>query len=806
MTKQIITAILIVFTIVMGIVRADGIPDYYSRYDFLMASPGAYNDDLVGFANPANLTLLKSPEMDFYLTSRNGKFSVSDHWGLFTGCPGIGFGVQSIKIGSQRATDYRLSTGFGNDGFALGLAYGWSGGDNNAMGRERLITAGSIIRPCRYFSLGAIGNFSLESTDREWAFDLGIRPLGTSRLTIFGDVALPKKFSFANSPKSAGAAVEVVSGINVVGRYFKGGAFTLGLSVNLGRTGYGGQSHFDSNQEYSYTTYSVRSGGLRPSIFTPMIDKGKRYLSLDLKGAVDYQKYILFDNETIRFMDLLKNIRAAADDPRIGAVVLNLSTMKVLPEHAWEIRQELKGVRQAGKKVIIFIERAEMTTFHLASVADEIVLDPEGGVLLQGYVLGKTYFKGAIEKLGLAFDEWRFFKYKSAMEPFSRDKMSDADREQYQNYLNDWYETVRADICEGRHISSEQFDKIVDEQVYLMPPLALESRLVDTLARWSDIGKIISNLTAVKMRGIHARELMANALPPSNWGERPEIAVVYGLGECAMDSGIKGRWLEKEFLRLKKDRNVKAVVFRVDSPGGDALPSDLVAEAIRKCAKEKPVIISQGQVAGSGGYWISMYGDTILAGPNTITGSIGVIGGWIYDKGLSSKLGMTSDYVRRGAHADLGFGITLPFLKIRVPTRNLTQDERGKMEGIIRQYYNIFVQKVADGRNMTEESVKKIAEGHFYSGVEGKNIGLVDEIGGLMTAIAIAKQKAGLMPEDECKIVETVKYKGLFKFNPPLSLISTIMDEPVYKYLKMLSEHPGEPLPMLVPGTYPTLK
>lgn len=806
MTKHLISAILIILTILVGIIRADGIPDYYSRYDFLMASPGIYSDGLVGFVNPANLILLKSPEMDFYLTSRNGKFSAFDHWGLFTGVPGIGFGVQSAKIGSQRATDYKLSTGFGNDGFAMGLAYGWSGGDNNAMGRERLITAGSIIRPCRYFSLGAIGNFSLESTDREWAFDLGVRPLGTSELTIFGDIALPKKTSFVNAPRSAGAAVEVLSGINVVGRYFKGGAFTLGLSINLGRTGYAGQSHFDSNQDYAYTTYSVRSGGLRPSIFTPMVDKGKRYLSLDLKGTVDYQKYILFDDETIRFMDLLKNIRAAGDDPRIGAVVLNLSTMKVLPEHAWEIRQELKRVRQAGKKIIVFIDRAEMTTFHLASVADKIVLDPEGDVQLAGYVSGRTYFKGTIEKLGLAFDEWRFFKYKSAMEPLSRDKMSDADREQYQNYVNDLYETVRADICEGRHISSEQFDKIVDEQVYLMPSLALESKLVDTLARWSDVGQIISNVTGVKMRRIQARDLVANALPPSKWGESPEIAVVYGLGECAMDSGIKGRWLEKEFLRLRNNRNVKAVVFRVDSPGGDALPSDLVAEAIRKCSKEKPVIISQGQVAGSGGYWISMYGDTILAGPNTVTGSIGVIGGWIYDKSLSSKLGMTSDYVRRGAHAELGFGITLPFLKIQVPARNLTQEERGKMEGIIRQFYDIFVRKVADGRKMTEESVRKIAEGHFYSGIDGRELGLVDEIGGLMTAIAIAKQKAGFKPEDECNIVETVKYKGLIKFNPPFSPISTIMDEPVYKYLKMLSEHPGEPLPMLMPGTYPTLK
>jgi len=804
--KQFFLTILIILTVLIGVIRADGIPQFYSRYDFLLAPPGSYDDGLVGFVNPADLTFLKSPEMDFYLTARNHEFSLWDHWGLFTGVRGLGFGVQSEKFGSQRATDYKISTGFGDDGFALGLAYGWSGGNNNAMGRERLITAGTIIRPMRYLSIGAIGNFSLESSDREWSFDLGIRPLGNSKLTLFGDIAMPKKYSFSGSPKSAGVAVEIVPGINAVGRYFKGKAFTLAVAINFGRARYSAQSHFDSNQDYAYTTYAVRSGGLRPSIFTPMIDKGKRFLALNLKGTVDYQKYVLFDDGTIRFYDLLNNIRAAADDPRVGAVVLNLSSMNVLPEHAWEIRQELMGVKQAGKTVIVFTDRANMTTFHLASVADKIVLDPEGEVQLYGYVLGKTYFKGTLEKLGLAFDEWRFFKYKSAMEPLSRDKMSDADREQYQDYVDDLYESVRADICRGRNISTDQFDKIVNEQTYLRPSEALELKLVDTLARWSDMGRIINKFTSVKMRGIAAGQLTDNALSSSNWGLKPEIAVVYGLGECAMDKGIRGRWLEEEFLRLRNDRNVKAVVFRVDSPGGDALPSDLVAVALRKCSEVKPVIVTQGQVAGSGGYWISMYGDTILAGPTTITGSIGVIGGWIYDKGLSTKLGMTSDFVKRGDHADLGYGITLPLVNIRVPSRNLTTDERDKMEVIIKKFYDVFVAKVAEGRRLPEDSVRKIAEGHFYSGLDGKSIGLIDRIGGLMPAIAIAKQKAGLKPEDECEIVETVKYKGFIKFNPPLSPVSTLMDPPVYNYLKLLSEHPGEPLPMLLPGTYPSLK
>jgi protease-4 len=257
---------------------------------------------------------------------------------------------------------------------------------------------------------------------------------------------------------------------------------------------------------------------------------------------------------------------------------------------------------------------------------------------------------------------------------------------------------------------------------------------------------------------------------------------------------------------LEKDRDVKAVVFRVDSPGGDGLASDLVAEALKRCAKKKPVIISQGQVAGSGGYWISMYGDEIVAGPNSVTGSIGVIGGWIYDKGISEGIGMTSDFVKRGKHADMGYGITLPFLGLRIPARNLTRDERARAEEIIKDFYDIFVEKVASGRNMTVEEVKKIAEGHFYSGIDGKKIGLVDEIGGLMTALAIARMKAGIEADDEIDIIEMPKYKGWFDVMPDISPFSAELENnEVYQYLKMASERPGRPLPMLLPGTYPTI-
>jgi protease-4 len=782
-------------------------PDYYGQSPYLPGSPSAFEDGLVGFVNPANLALLDKAESRFFWTTDGVDATDFNHWASFTAVPSLGFGVEHWKYGQYRVNDYRFGLGFGDEELAFGFSYGWSSGDDELLGREKLMTAGSIFRPNKYLSLGLIGGFSLESSAREGVADVGIRPLGTSLLTLFADGALPKGTSFKNAPWSIGGAVEAVPGIKLIGRYFKDKTFTAGISVNFGFAGVASQGHYDKDQNLSYYTHSIRSGGMQPSVLNTLGQKNKRYLSLNLKGAIDYQKYALFDRGGPRFFDVINDIKAASSDPRVSVIALNLSDMRIHPEHAWEIRQELIRARSAGKRIIIFIDNVGMTGYHLASVADKIVLDPQGALGLFGYAMGKTYFKGTLEKLGLGFDEWRFFKYKSAAEVLSRENMSDADREQYRNYTDDVYESVREEICRSRQISTEKYDNLIDNKVYILPDIALSEKLVDTLARWSDVGKILNNFSGKKLRKINSRELLDNALPPENWGLRPRIAVVYGLGECAMDSGIKARWLEKEILRLANNRKVKGVVFRVDSPGGDGMASDLVAEAIRKCAKKKPVIVSQGQVAGSGGYWISMYGDKILAGPGTITGSIGVIGGWLYDKGFGTKIGMTSDLVQRGKHADLGFGITLPFLGLRVPARNLTESERADVEKIIRTYYDIFTGKVAAGRKMTIEEVKKIGEGHFYSGLEGKQIGLIDEIGGLSDALDMVREKIGLKINDDYEVIEVTKYKGLIDFGrSPVSVKAQLNTDPFYRYIQLSIENQGRPLPMLLPGTYPTLE
>jgi protease-4 len=267
-----------------------------------------------------------------------------------------------------------------------------------------------------------------------------------------------------------------------------------------------------------------------------------------------------------------------------------------------------------------------------------------------------------------------------------------------------------------------------------------------------------------------------------------------------MDVGISARRLVKDVKAAVEDPRIKAIVLRVDSPGGDALASDYIAEALRQAKGKKPIIVSQGSVAASGGYWLSMYADTIVAAPNSITGSIGVIGGWFYDKGLKSSLGITTDLVKAGEHADLGFGFSLPLIGSLLPDRNLTQAERELMERVIRQLYGEFVEKVAAGRATDPETIEALAQGRVWSGADGAANGLIDILGGLDTAIRIAKERAGIPPEELIEIVEAPE-RGWFNFQALLPRLLGVdeprTEDPLIEYIKFRIRHNGSPMPLL---------
>jgi protease-4 len=444
--------------------------------------------------------------------------------------------------------------------------------------------------------------------------------------------------------------------------------------------------------------------------------------------------------------------------------------------------------------------------YYVASAADCIVIDPEGMLALEGFAIGKTYLKGLLDKVGIGVEEMRYFKYKSAAEALARGEMSEADRDQLRAYLEDCYALVRKDIALARRFNELKFDSLVDGKMVFSPVEALHEGLVDTLGRWSDAENIVAKIEKGKKPFIGPGRLAKNLFPPDYWGVDPKIAVVYAVGVCDLETGIQARRLERILRGLEKDGSVKAVVLRADSPGGSALASDLVSEALASCKKAKPVIVSQGNVAGSGGYWISMNGDTIVSGPTTITGSIGVIAMWLWNRDLGDKWGMHTDIVQAGRHADLATGMTLPLIGFRIPNRELTLEEKSRIESLIRGMYGQFVAKVASGRGLKTEDIYPVAEGRIWSGLAARQRRLVDLIGGLDDAVRLAREKAHIAPDRNVEVVEFPE-KGLFNpdvFMPKLFGVHPAVEKtnPRMDLWKLITDYPGKPLPLLPPDLY----
>ncbi|MBC7186159.1 MAG: S49 family peptidase [Calditrichaeota bacterium] len=769
---------------------------FSQAYDVLLpAPPGALGNGLLGYFNPAVLSYVHGPELRGVLVRREGALR---QWGLFTAAPHLGFGMLEDRSWGGGVRYYRAGVATGGGGLSVGAGYGWS-----SSGGGQVWYGGFLARPVRFVSLGLAGWHAQRRDRQEVSCEVGLRPLGTDVVTLFADASVQGRQRVADGRWSVGAALQPVTGIYVVGRYFRGGAFTVGLSASLGRAGFAVQRRSAKGDNPDDVAYTVRLGKATPNLVDSHLLRGKCWLPMELKGAVVYQRQRLLDVPGHKLSDLLFTLQDAAEDPRVAVVAVNLSGVDITAQLAWELRRQLAEVRRAGKKVIAYIDRGDMTEYHLASVADWVVMDPEGMLTLLGYVTGRTFLKGTLDKLGIGYEEWRYFKYKSATEVLSREQMSEADREQRLAWLQDQYSLVRDEVAASRGFSPAYFDSLINNVALFLPEQAVRAQLADTVARWKDIEQLLVSVAGGKKKKLAPAALASRQYPPVEWGSRPQVAVVYAIGECDMDQGINARQLEKVLLRLAERRRVKAVVVRVDSPGGDALASDLVAEAMKKCREKKPVIVSQGSVAGSGGYWLSMYGETIVSTPATITGSIGVIGGWLWNKGLGERLGMSSDHVQVGAHADLGFGITLPLLGVRIPDRRPTPQEQERLEQSIRTMYREFVNKVAQGRRMQPEAVEEVAQGRIWSGVAAKSRGLVDVLGGLQDALQMAKQRAQVPARAKVEVVELPR-PGLINpevLMPKLAPLSTsgFLPPQEARYLRILARFPGQPLPMLPP-------
>ena len=457
---------------------------------------------------------------------------------------------------------------------------------------------------------------------------------------------------------------------------------------------------------------------------------------LDLIMKDDYKTYGLDD--------ILSSIKKAKENEDIKGIYIQATSLGAGFASLEEIRTALKDFKESGKFVVAYGDAYTQGLYYLSSVADKVLLNPQGMLEWRGLAATPMFFKDLLEKVGVEMQVFKVGTYKSAVEPFISTEMSAANREQINVYLSSIWGQITSAVAESRNLSVEALNKEADRMLMFYPAEeSVKNGLVDTLIYKNDVRDYLKNLAGIDkddnmpILGIQDMINVKKNVPRDKSGN--VIAVYYAYGEidggssASTDEGINSEKVIKDLRKLKDNENVKAVVLRVNSPGGSAYGSEQIWYAVNQLKKEKPVIVSMGDYAASGGYYISCNADTIVAEPTTLTGSIGIFGMMPNAKGLTEKLGVNFDVVKTNPYADFGN-----------LTRPMNDGEKGLMQMYVNNGYELFLTRCSDGRGISMEELDKIAQGRVWTGSTAKELGLVDELGGLDKALEIAIAKAGV--------------------------------------------------------------
>ncbi len=431
--------------------------------------------------------------------------------------------------------------------------------------------------------------------------------------------------------------------------------------------------------------------------------------------------------------DVLSNIEKAKNDSNLVGIYLKGGILSGGLASMKEIRDALLDFKSSGKFIVAYADVYAQSNYYLASVADKLLLNPSGMLELKGLSAEVMFLKNTLDKLGIDMQVVRVGTYKSAIEPFINTKMSDANRQQVNAYISSIWNTMVDGIATSRKITPDQLNSYADEMMLFQQAEKLTAyQLIDSLVYVDEVDSILKSFRKDYKLVKHKT---LTKVADSKKFSKDKIAVVYAVGaiDGGGNEGIISEKLVKTIDKAAKDKNVKAVVLRVSSPGGSAYGSEQIWRALTNLKKEKPLIVSMGDYAASGGYYIACMADSIVAQPNTITGSIGIFGVIPNIEGLNKKLGLSYDGVKTNKMSD---AISI--------NRAFRPEEKVLMQNYVNNGYELFVKRCADGRSKTIEEIKLIAEGRVWTGEDALKIGLVDVIGGLDEAIRIAAEKADL--------------------------------------------------------------
>ena len=473
------------------------------------------------------------------------------------------------------------------------------------------------------------------------------------------------------------------------------------------------------------------------------------FLQLNLSGSIEERSVEdpfaeLFTGNIPSVENLLQAIRKAKFDEKIEGILIRPEGAVLGWGKAEEIRDALLDFKESGKPVYAYIEVAGNKDYFLASAADSIVGVSTGILYINGFLGGGTFLKGSLKKLGIQADFIAYGKYKSAPEMFTREKMSEPMREVVNSLLDDMYPRFVSTLAEARHLSKNKMKALIDRGFFSLTDARSEG-LIDSLMFFNDLKSSLKSRYHRRLRFVSLKRYLKAPMPKIIGKAKSKLAVVYGVGtiviggegQYGQNGLITSEGMANSIRKAADDKTVKAIILRVDSPGGSGTASEIIWREVVRARQKKPVIVSVSDLAASGGYYISLAADSIVAHPGSIMGSIGVFVGKFALSGLYHKLGITEDLVKRGQNADL-FAQLRPF----------TPAQRKMMTKFIMDFYRDFVGKVATGRHMDYDAVDRIAQGRVWTGQQAVKNGLVDRLGDFHTAIQMAKKMAHI-PLDE---------------------------------------------------------
>lgn len=440
--------------------------------------------------------------------------------------------------------------------------------------------------------------------------------------------------------------------------------------------------------------------------------------------------------------DLLKSIRHAKEQESVKGIYLDMGVFSGGTASLDAVRRALMDFKESGKFIVAYADNYTQGGYYLASVADKIYLNPQGILGLTGLSSRTMFYKGLLQKIGVEMMVFKVGTYKGAVEPFIADKLSDANREQITSYQNSIWGNITKGIAKCRNITVEDVNRFADEGAFFASPeKAVEYKLIDELKYRSEVEKYLieqSGQTGDKLKTVGLSNM--KNVKKTEREYRNKIAIVYAEGEIMqqiISSPYSGNFpcisekINDDLRKLADNKDVKAVVLRINSPGGSAYTSEQIWKQVYELKKKKPVVVSMGSVAASGGYYIASGASKIIAEPNTLTGSIGIFGMFPNTAGLFNKLALTTDIVKTNRYADFGD-----------PARPMTDDEKALIQGYIERGYDTFLTRCSEGRGVSKADIDSIGQGRVWTGEQALKIGLVDELGGIERAVELAGELA----------------------------------------------------------------